>query len=209
MAEEATKTPLDDFKERLADAKNQRKIAEGGLSKAKQDLVEVRREYPEKIATAKNTLWHARETLREERKKRKHLAGRRRTLHRQRRRNEAARAKLDARIEKKQHAAAKMEARIREDKERRERLPREGRVRLILRRLLKAKIAYLERCSARTRQTAECLGREQGQLDESRRGIEDEQKDVANLLKDKEREEDAAIEDVEKKRKELNTLTEG
>ena len=207
MAEEATKTPLDDSKDRLREAKDERKIAKDRLSKAKQDLVEVRREYPEKIATAKNALWHARETLRTIRKDRKQLARRRRKLHRQRHRNEAARAKLDARIEKKQHAAAKMEARIREDKERLERLPRKGRVRLMLCRLLKAKIAYLEWRLARTRQTTKRLKEGTGQLDESRKRIEDEQKDVENLLKDKEREEDAAIKDVEKKRRELDTLT--
>lgn len=207
MAEEATKTPLDDSKDRLREAKDERKIAKDHLSKAKQDLVEVRREYPEKIAAAKNTLWHARETLRTIRKDRKQLARRRRKLHRQRHRNEAARAKLDARIEKKQHAAAKMEARIREDKERLERLPRKGRVRLMLCRLLKAKIAYLEWRLARTRQTTKRLKEGTEQLDESRKRIEDEQKDVENLLKDKEREEDAAIKDVEKKRKELDTLT--
>lgn len=206
MAEKATKTPLDDSKDRLREAKDERRIAKDHLSKAKQDLVEVRREYPEKIATAKNTLWHARETLREERKKRKHLAGRRRTLHRQRHRNEAARAKLDARIEKKQHAVAKMEARIREDKERLERLPRESRVRLMLCRLLKVKIDYLEWRSAWTRQTTKRLEEGTGQLDGSRSRIEDKLKDVENLLKDKEREEGAA-EDVEKKRKELDTLT--
>ena len=207
MADEATKTPLDDSKDRLREAKDERKIAKDCLSKAKQDLVEVRREYPEKIATAKNALWHARETLRTIRKDRKQLARRRRKLHRQRHRNEAARAKLDARVEKKQHAAAKMEARIREDKERLERLPRKGRVRLMLCRLLKAKIAYLEWRLARTRQTTKRLKEGTEQLDESRKRIEDEQKDVENLLKDKEREEDAAIKDVEKKRRELDTLT--
>lgn len=207
MAEEATKTPLDDSKDRLREAKDERKIAKDHLSKAKQDLVEVRREYPEKIAAAKNTLWHARETLRAIRKKRKQLARRRRKLHRQRHRNEAARAKLDARIEKKQHAAAKMEARIREDKERLERLPREGRVRLMLCRLLKAKIAYLEWRSARTRQTTKRLKEGTGQLDESRKRIEDGQKGVENRLEDKEREEDAAIEDAKKKQKELDALT--
>ena len=207
MAGEATKTPLDDSKDRLREAKDERKIAKDHLSKAKQDLVEVRREYPEKIAAAKNTLWHARETLRTIRKDRKQLARRRRKLHRQRHRNEAARAKLDARIEKKQHAAAKMEARIREDKERLERLPREGRVRLMLCCLLKAKIAYLEWRSARTRQTTKRLKEGTGQLDESRKRIEDGQKGVENRLEDKEREEDAAIEDVKKKRKELDTLT--
>lgn len=207
MAEEVTKTPVDDSKDRLREAKDERKIAKDHLSKAKQDLVEVRREYPEKIAAAKNTLWHARETLRAIRKKRKQLARRRRKLHGQRHRNEAARAKLDARIEKKQHAAAKMEARIREDKERLERLPREGRVRLMLCRLLKAKIAYLEWRSARTRQTTKRLKEGTGQLDESRKRIEDGQKGVENRLEDKEREEDAAIEDAEKKQKELDSLT--
>lgn len=207
MAEEATKTPLDDLKGGLQEAKDQREIAESDLSKAKQDLVEVRREYPEKIATAKNTLWHAREALREKRKERKHLAGRRRTLHRQRHRNEAARAKLDARIEKKQYAAAKMEARIREDKERLERLPREGRVRLMLCRLLKVKIAYLEQRSARTRQTTKRLKEGTGQLDGSRSRNEDKLKDVENLLENRKQEEQGAIKDVAEKRKELDVLT--
>lgn len=207
MAEEATKTPLDDSKDRLREAKDERKIAKDHLSKAKQDLVEVRREYPEKIAAAKNTLWHARETLRAIRKKRKQLARRRRKLHRQRHRNEAARAKLDARIEKKQHAAAKMEARIREDKERLERLPREGRVRLMLCRLLKVKIDYLEWRSARTRQTTKRLKEGTGQLNGLAVAYEDKLKDVENELEDREQQEQAAIEDVEKKRRELDTLT--
>lgn len=207
MAEEATKAPLDDSKNRLREAKDQRRIAKGHLSKAKQDLVEVLREYPEKIATAKNTLWRARETLREKRKERKRLARRRRTLHRQRRRNEAAQAKLDARIEKQQHAEPKIKARVKEDEERLERLPREGRVRLMLCRLLKVKIAYLEWRSARTRQTTKRLKEGTGQLDGSRSRIEDELKDVKNELEVSEQQEQAAIEDVEKKRKELDTLT--
>lgn len=105
---------------------------------------------------------------------------------------------------KKQHAIAKMEARIREDKKRLKRLPREDWGQLMLYLLLKVKIDYLERRSDWTRQTDERLWKGTGQLDESRKRIEDEQ----NLLEDKEREEQAAIEDVKKKRKELDTLTE-
>ena len=206
MAEEATKTPLDDFKERLADAKNQRKIAEGGLSKAKRDLVEVRRGYPEKIATAKNTLWHARETRREKRKERKRLDRRRRTLHRQRRWNEAAQTKFDAWIEKMQDAVTKIEARIKDEEERRKRLNREGQGAINTApptenqdRLLKWHLSW-------TRWTAERLGKGTRWLGKSRKRIENEQKDVGNLPEDKEREEQAAIKDVEKKRKELDTL---
>lgn len=207
MAEEATKAPLDDSKNRLREAKDQRKIAKGHLSKAKQNLVEVLREYPEKIATAKDTLWHARETLREERKKRKHLARRRRTLHRKRRWNEAARAKLDAWI--------------REDAGRRAAGPgtspraqgsdrkgtREGWGQLMLHLLLTVKTTYLEGRSAWTRWTAERLGKGTRWLGESRKRIEDEMKEVKNRLRNKKREEQDAIEDVEKKRRELNTLT--
>ena len=151
MAEEATRTPLDGLKDRLAEAKKQRGIAEGDLSKAKQNLVEARRASRKIIAAAK-----------------------------------------------KEHAAAKMEVRIREDEGRLERLPREGWGQSMLRRLLKVKIAYLERRSARTRQTAERLREGTGQLDESASAYEDEQKDV---------EKPSAIEDVEKKRKELEVLT--
>ena len=161
MAEEAAKTQLDTLRKRLQGAKDERKIAKEPLSKAKQDLMKVRRASREIIATAE-----------------------------------------------KQHAVAKMDARIREDKERLERLPREGRVRLMLCRLLKVKIAYLEWRSAWTRQTTKRLGKGTGQLDESRKHIEDEQKDVENLLEDKEREEQTPIEDVEKKRRELDTLVE-
>lgn len=207
MAEEATKTPLDDSKNRLREAKDQRRIAKGHLSKAKQDLVEVRREYPEKITTAKNTLWHARETLREKRKERKRLARRRRTLHRQRRRNEAAQAKLDARIEKQQHAEPKIKARVKEDEERLERLPREGRARLMLCRLLKVKIDYLEWRLARTRQTTKRLKEETGHLNGLAVAYEDKLKDGKNELEVSEQQEQAAIEDVEKKRRELDTLT--
>lgn len=160
MAEEATKTPLDDSKDRLREAKDERKIAKDRLSKAEDALVKVRRTSQEVIATAK-----------------------------------------------KQHAVAKMEARIREDKERLERLPREDWRQLMLYLLLKVKIAYLERRSDWTRQTAERLGKGTGQLDESRKRIEDEQKDVENRLEDKEREEQAAIKDVEKKQKDLDALT--
>ena len=105
---------------------------------------------------------------------------------------------------KKQHAVAKMEARIREDKKRLKRLHREDWGQLMLYLLLKVKIDYLERRSDWTRQTDERLWKGTGQLDESRKRIEDEQ----NLLEDKEREEQAAIEDVKKKRKKLDTLTE-
>ena len=101
-----------------------------------------------------------------------------------------------------------MEARIRKDKNRLERLHRDDWRQLMLHLLLKVKIAYLERRSDWTRQTDERLWKGTGQLDESRKRIEDEQKDVENLLEDKEREEQAAIEDVGKKRKELDTLTE-
>lgn len=208
MAGEATEPTLGTLQKRLQGAKDQRRIAKDHLPEAKAALVKVRRASREIVATAKNAIWHARETLRAIRKDQKHLAGRRRMLHRQRRRNEATRTKLDARIEKKQHAAAKMEARIKEDKEPLERLPREDRGQSMLHLLLKVKVAYLKRRSARTRWTAERLGKGTGQLDESRKRIEDGQKDVENRLKDKEREEDAAIEDVEKKRKELDTLTE-
>ena len=161
MAEEATKTQLDTLRKRLQGAKDERKIAKEPLSKAKQDLVKVRRASREIIATAK-----------------------------------------------KQHAVAKMDARIREDKERLERLPREGRVRLMLCRLLKVKIAYLEWRSAWTRQTTKRLREGTGQLDDSHQRIEDEQKDVENRLENKEREEQTPIEDVEKKRRELDTLME-
>ena len=108
---------------------------------------------------------------------------------------------------KKQHAVARMEARIREDKERLERLPREDWGQLMLHLLLRVKIAYLERRSDWTWWTAERLGKGTGHLDESRKRIEDEQKDVENRLQNKEREEQASIEDVEKKQKELDALT--
>lgn len=207
MAEEATKTPLDDSKDRLREAKDQRKIAKDRLSEAKAALVEVRRASREIIATAKNTLWHARETLRTKRKDRKHLAGRRRTLHRQRRWNKAARAKLDARIEKKQHAATKIKARIKDEKERRKRLNREGQGAVDTApptenqdRLLKWRLGW-------TRWTAEQLGKGTRWLGKFRKRIEDELKDVKNRLRNKKREEKDATEDVKKKRKELDTLT--
>lgn len=206
MAEEATKTLLDGLKDRLAEAKDQRGIAEGDLSKAKQDLVEVRREYPEKIAAVKNAVWQARETLREKRKERKDLARRRRTLHRKRRRTKLRGAKLDARIEKKQHAKPKIKARIKEDTARVRRVTREGWGQSIMRRLLKVKIGCLLRRLARTRQTTKRLKEETGQLNGLAVTYEDKLKDVENELEDKEREEQAAIEDVEKKRRELATL---
>lgn len=207
MAEEATKTPLDDSKDRLREAKDQRKIAKDRLSEAKAALVEVRRASREIIATAKNTLWHARETLRTKRKDRKYLAGRRRTLHRQRRWNKAARAKLDAQIEKKQHAATKIKARIKDEKERRKRLNREGQGAVDTApptenqdRLLKWRLGW-------TRWTAEQLGKGTRWLGKFRKRIEDELKDVKNRLRNKKREEKDATEDVKKKRKELDTLT--
>ncbi len=75
-------------------------------------------------------------------------------------------------------------------------------------RLLKVKIAYLEWRSAWTRQTTKRLREGTGQLDDSHQRIEDEQKDVENRLENKEREEQTPIEDVEKKRRELDTLME-
>ncbi len=167
----------------------------------------MRREYPEKIATAKDTLWHARETLREKRKERKHLARRGRTLHRRRHRNEAARAKLDARIEKKQHAKPKIKARIKEDRAWLRRVTREGWGQSILRRLLKVKIKCLLRCLVRTRQTTKRLKEETGHLNGLAVAYEDKLKDVKNELEDREQQEQAANEDLDKKRRELDTLT--
>ena len=100
-----------------------------------------------------------------------------------------------------------MEACIREDRGRLERLRREGWGQSMLHLLLKVKIAYLERRLARTRQTIKRLQEGTGQLDESHQHIEDEQKDVENLLENREQQEQSAIKDVEEKRKELDALT--
>ena len=207
MAEGATKTPLDDLKSGLQDAKDQREIAEDDLSKAKQDLVEVRREYPEKITTAKNTLRDARKTAARRTKKRKQRARRRRKLHRQRCRNKAARTKLNAWIEKKQHAAAKIEARIKEDKERPERATREGWGQSMLHLLPTPKTAFLEGRLAWTRQITKLLQEGKGWIDASRKRIENKMKKVKNQLRNKKRQEQDAIKDFQEKRKELEALT--
>lgn len=208
MAEEATKPTLETLQKHLQEAKAQQRIAKDHLSKAKQNLVEVLREYPEKIATAKDTLWHARETLREKRKERKDLARRRRTLHRKRRRTKLRGAKLDARIEKKQHAKPKIKARIKEDTARVRRVTREDWGQSILRRLLKVKIGCLLRRLARTRQTTKRLKEETGHLNGLAVAYEDKLKDGKNDLEVSEQQEQGAIKDVAEKRKELDALTE-
>lgn len=204
MADEATKTPLDDSKDRLREAKDERKIAKDHLSKAKQDLVEVRREYPEKIATAKNALWHARETLRAIRKDRKYLAGLRRTLHRQRRRTKLRGAKLDARLE--EDAGRRTEDRGTNPKAhgtaRKGDSGGPGAVDAAPPAKNQDRISRTTFGSGTAR-----LGKGTGRVDASRKRIEDELKDVKNQIEDREQQEQGAIKDVDRERKELDALT--
>lgn len=198
---------LGELKSQLEDAKAERTAAKERLTDAKSTLRRTQLEYQGRIQAAENRLEGAQKKPRQIRKDIKDLEVLRRALHKKQRRNETKRTKLDARIEKRRKDEGETKARIQEYKARLERSNQEGWRQLMLHPLLTVKIAYLERRSARTQQTVERLGKRTGQLDDSHRRMEDGQKDVENRLENKEREEQAAIEDVEKKHKEQDALT--
>lgn len=70
------------------------------------------------------------------------------------------------------------------------------------------KTAFLKGRLAWTRQITKLLQEGKGRVDASRKRIEDEMKKVKNQLRNKKRQEQTPIEDVEKKRRELDTLME-